>query len=83
MFFYLSQVERDFYRRIIRVSILFLCFGLLLGVIGGYTYKASDSKYAHEKMQQTLAEKRDKIADLDTALGIKQGKNKPIVKGKK
>jgi hypothetical protein len=77
MFYYLSGIERSFYRRIIRVSILFLCLGLLLGVIGGYTYKALDSRYREEKMQQTLAEKRDKIADLESALGIKQGKGKP------
>jgi hypothetical protein len=76
-FYYLSEVERSFYRRIIRVSIFFLCLGLLLGLAGGYTYKALDSRYREEKMQQTLAQKRDKIADLESALGIKQGKGKP------
>ena len=83
MFYYLSEVERSFYRRIIRVSIFFLCLGLLLGVIGGYTYKALDSRYREEKMQQLLTEKKEKIADLDTALGIKQGKHKPKAHGNK
>ena len=80
-FYYLSEVERSFYRRIIRVSIFFLCLGLLLGLAGGYTYKALDSRYREEKMQQTLAQKRDKIADLESALGIKQGKHKPKAHG--
>ena len=78
-FYYLSEVERSFYRRIIRVSILFLFFGLLLGFAGGYMYKALDSKYREEKVEQRLAEKKEKIADLESALGIKQGKHKPKV----
>jgi len=82
-FYYLSEVERSFYRRIIRVSIFFLCLGLLLGLAGGYTYKALDSHYREEKMQQRLTEKRDKIADLESALGIKQGKHKPKSHGNK
>ena len=82
-FYYLSEVERNFYRRIIRASILFLSMGLFLGVIGGYTYKALDAKYEREKMQQVITEKRDKIADLESALGIKQGKGKPKSHGNK
>jgi len=80
-FYYLSEVERSFYRRIIRVSIFFLCLGLLLGLAGGYTYKALDSRYREEKMQQVITEKKETIADLESALGIKQGKHKPKAHG--
>ena len=81
MFYYLSGIERNFYHRVIRASILFLCLGLILGLAGGYTYKALDGRYREENLQRLLTEKRDKIADLESALGIKQGKHKPKVHG--
>jgi hypothetical protein len=81
MLYYVSGLERDFYRRILRASILFLCFGLLLGTIGGYKYKTLDGKYREEKIQQILTEKRAIIADLEVRLGLLQGKGKPKTHG--
>ena len=81
MFYYLAAVERQYFQRLIKCSILFLCIGLLLGIAGGYTYKKLNTKYEREKMQQQLTEKKEKIADLEAALGIKQGKHKPKAHG--
>jgi len=77
MLYYVSGLEREFYQRILKASLFFLCLGLLLGLGVGYTYKALDGKYREEKIQQLLTEKRDKIADLETVLGLLQEKHKP------
>jgi hypothetical protein len=81
MFYYLAAVERSFYQRIIKVAVFFLFLGLLIGLGAGYKWKALDTKYEHERMQQQVAEKKEKIADLESALGIKQGKPKLKVHG--
>jgi hypothetical protein len=80
MRYYVSGLEREFYHRVIRASILFLFIGLLLGVcLGVYTTKIQTT-FNNEKIQYELKQKRDKIADLETALGLLQGKNKVKVK---
>jgi hypothetical protein len=51
-----------------------------LGVcLGVYTTKIQTT-FNNEKIQYELKQKRDKIADLETALGLLQGKNKVKVK---
>lgn len=81
MLYYLSGIERSFYRRIIRLSVLFLFIGILIGIAGGYGYKAIDTKYGHdrnehEKMQKELKEQRGRIVGLESAWGVRQGKER-------
>ena len=82
MLYYLSGVERSFYKRTIRVSILFLFIGLLLGFAGGYTYRVIlDDKDEHGKIRQELKEQRGRIVGLEGAWGVRQGKEKKKLYG--
>jgi hypothetical protein len=86
MLYYLSAVERNFYRRTLRACLFLLIVGLLLGFAGGYGYKAIDTKYGHdrnehEKIRGELKEQRGRIVGLEGAWGIRQKKEKPKLHG--
>jgi len=78
MLYYLSGIERNFYRRTLRACLFCLFVGLLLGLTGGYTYRVVlDSKDEHEKIRVELKEQRGRIVGLEGAWGVRQGKGKP------
>jgi len=82
MLHYLSGIERSFYRRIIRVSVLFLVIGLLVGIAGGYTYRVVlDDKDEYGKIRGELKEQRGRIVGLEGAWGVRQGKEKKKLYG--